>query len=34
MPKLKKKFRECVGRTGLQEKLKEVLQAIITGFRG
>ena len=36
MPKLKKKknLRECVGRTGLQEKLKEVLHAIISEFRG
>ena len=33
MPKLKKKFRECVGRTGLQEKLKEVLHATISEFR-
>ena len=35
MPKLKKKknLRECVGRTGLQEKLKEVLHAIISEFR-
>ena len=36
MPKLKKKkkqLRECVGRTGLQEKLKEVLQAAISEFR-
>ena len=35
MPKLKKKkqLRECVGRTGLQEKLKEVLNAIISEFR-
>ena len=36
MPKLKKKkkLRECVGRPGLQEKLKEVLHAAISEFRG
>ena len=34
MPKLKKNFRECVGRPDLQEKLKEVLHATISEFRG
>ena len=34
MPKLKKNFRECVGRPGLQEKLTEVLHATISEFRG
>ena len=38
MPKLKKKkkhktLREFVGRTGLQENLKEVLQDAISEFR-
>ena len=37
MPKFKKKkkktLREFVGRRGLQEKLKEVLQAAISEFR-
>ena len=31
--KKQQQFRECVGRTGLQGKLKEVLQAAISEFR-
>ena len=33
MPKLKKNFRECVGRPDLQEKLKEIIQSAIGEFR-